>query len=109
VPRVLAQPKTTPVLIIMALTTQLLAVAWGVASRDQGVRQTSLEREFFALLRETRVHPWRSWGDASKSWASAVPRWNSRAVNEALDLLLASDRAAKETKLSSDESLIAGL
>jgi DNA polymerase III subunit delta len=109
VPRVLMQPKTTPVLIIMALTTQLLAVAWGVAARDKGVGQNALEREFFALLRETRVHPWRSWGDATKSWARAVPLWNSRAVDEALDLLLASDRAVKETRLSSEASLIAGL
>lgn len=109
VPRVLAQPKTTPVLIIMALTTQVLAVAWGVATRDRGTRPTTLEREFFALLRETRVHPWRSWGDASKSWARAVPLWSRRAVDEALELLLASDRTVKETRLSSDTSVIAGL
>jgi DNA polymerase-3 subunit delta len=109
VPRILAQPKSSPVLIIMALTTHMLGVAWGAASLEQGVRPSSLGREYFGLLRETRVHPWRAWADATNSWSRAVQHWSAHAVDDALDLLLAADRAVKETRLTSEVSLITGL
>ena len=37
IPHVLAQPKTTGVSIVMALSTQMLAISWGRARLDEGV------------------------------------------------------------------------
>lgn len=103
---VLAQPKTSAVLVVMALATQMLAVAWGRAARDRGVGAGSLEREYYALLRESKVYPGRPWGEAVASWSRASQQWSARELDDALHLLLAADVAAKESRLSSDEQFI---
>lgn len=106
---VLAQPKTSAVLIVMALATQMLAVAWGRAARDRGVGPGALEREYYALLRESKVYPGRPWGEAVASWSRASQQWNRRDLDDALRLLLAADVAAKETRVSTDEQFIGTL
>jgi DNA polymerase III subunit delta len=103
---VLAQPKMSLVSAIMALTAQMIAVGWGLSSRG---RAGALERDYYTLLKETRVYPGRSWGEAVPAWARAARTWTPQAVDEALDLLLAADRAAKETRHSSDEQLLGWL
>ena len=61
-PHVLLQPKTSAVTIVMALTTQTLALAWGRALRERGVPPQRLENEFFALLKESgSSYTGRSW------------------------------------------------
>ena len=109
VEHVLAQPKTTAVSVVMALSTQALALAWGRAMRAQGTPASRLESEYFALLRDTGAFPGRPWGEAARAWARAADRWTPEACEEALDLLLAADVALKETRLSSDEQLLASL
>src|SRR5579862_7023205 len=52
-PYVMAQPKTTAVSIIMALTTQTLALAYAVSSGRRG------SNDFFTLLKETGAFPGR--------------------------------------------------
>ena len=106
VPYVLQQPKVTLVPILMGLATQTLAIAWGRAARARGLPQDALEREFIGLLKESRAFPGRPWGEAVKVWAHAIPHWNEPALSQALDALLQADRAAKETRLSSEEQLL---
>ena len=63
VDHVLAQPKTSLVQVIMALSTQTLALACGRAMRAQGTPASRMEGEFFTLLREGGAYPGRPWGE----------------------------------------------
>lgn len=115
VPHVLAQPKASAVTVVMALSTQMLAVAWGQARRADGVPAHVLggwngPDTFAALLKEaSSAYVGRSWGDAMKAWVQAVDRWSPAALDRALQLCLDADAALKETRLSNDEQLLTGL
>ena len=106
---VLAQPKVTAVSIVMALTTQMLAVAWARAARDRGFPAVGIERELFALLKESSPYTGRPWGEAVSAWSRAVAAWRQSELDAAIDALLAADYALKESRLSSDEQIIASL
>ena len=107
---VLQQPKTTAVSVVMTLATQTLAIAWGRARRDSGVPLNRLAGEYFGFLREGgSVFTGRPWGEAASAWTKAVPHWTLPELDRALDALLAADLAFKETRLSSDEQLLATL
>jgi DNA polymerase III subunit delta len=113
-PGVLGQPKTSAVTIVMALTVQTLAIAWARARSEQGVPSSRLAGELFALLKEAgSVYTGRPWGEAVDAWTRAVARLPDDSANSmltgALDALLAADLALKETRLSSDEQLLANL
>jgi len=108
--QVLMQPKTTGVSVVMALTTQMLAIGWGLAARERGLAQHRLESEFFGLLKEnTSSVTGRPWSDAVKAWVRGMRHWDSRSVERALRLLLATDRALKDTKVSTEEQLLTSL
>jgi DNA polymerase-3 subunit delta len=109
VEHVLAQPKTSAVSVVMALSVQTLAIAWGRARRDEGLAQGRLAGEYFTLLKETGAYPMRPWGEAVATWTAAVERWSTASLDRALDALLATDIALKDTRVSSDEQLIASL
>lgn len=109
VDHVLAQPKTTAVTVVMALTTQTLALAWARAARDRGFPAVGIERELFNLLKEGNAYPGRPWGEAVSAWSRAVSRWTMVELERAIDALLAADFALKEARLSSDEQLLASL
>lgn len=109
VEHVLLLPKSGLVPIIMALTVQTMAIAWGRQARDRGLPAQRMESEFFGLLKETGAYPMRAWGEATKCWARNVSRWDAASIDRALEALLAADRAAKDTRLSSDEQLLASL
>jgi len=106
---VLAQPKVTAVSIVMALTTQMLGLAWARAARDRGVPAAGIERELFGLLKETSPYTGRPWGEAVSAWSRAVAAWRQPELDAAIDALLAADYALKESRLSSDEQIIASL
>ena len=106
---VLAQPKTTAVSIVMALTTQMLALAWARAARDRGFPSVGIERELFNLLKESGGVSGRPWGEAVSAWSRALGGWNASELEAAIDALLAADFALKESRLSSDEQVIASL
>lgn len=109
-PHVLLQPKTSAVTIVMALTTQTLALAWGRALRDRGTSAQRIETELFALLKESgSSYTGRSWGEAVRSWAHALNAWSAADLDAALSSLLAADVALKESRLSSDEQLLESL
>jgi DNA polymerase III subunit delta len=107
---VLAQPKQSAVTVVMALATQMLAIGWGVAARARGLPAGRLEGELFALLKEGgSVYTGRSWGEAVKCWARAVPKWTAADIDMALPHLLAADAALKDTKISSAEQMVTSL
>jgi DNA polymerase III subunit delta len=102
-PHVLAQPKTTAVSIVMALTTQTLALAYAVAANKRS------SGDFFALLKETGAFPGRAWGEAVNAWVRAAPSWSLDALERGITALLATDVAIKESRVSDDEQLLVSL
>ena len=106
---VLAQPKVNAVTIVMALTTQTLALAWARAARDRGVPNAGIDKGLFNLLKEGSAYPGRPWGEAVRSWSGAVSGWRLPELEAAIDALLAADFALKESRLSSDEQMISSL
>lgn len=106
-PHVLSQPKTTGVSIVMALTTQTLAISWGRAKLDEGISRSRLNQEFFDLLKETGAYTGRPWGSATAVWSRAAERWSREGLDRSLDVLLEADIALKESRVSSDEQLLA--
>jgi DNA polymerase-3 subunit delta len=110
VPHVLAQPKASAVTVVMALSTQTLALAWGQARRADGLPASALVNEFFGLLKEaSSAYVGRPWGDATRAWAQAVDRWTAPQLDRALQLLVDADHALKETRLSTTSSCSPGL
>jgi DNA polymerase III subunit delta len=99
-PHILAQPKTSAVSIVMALTTQMLAIGWGI---------TRSRADYFELLKSGKAFPMRPWGEAARAWSAAERHWDDDAIDAALDALLATDIALKETRLSSDTQLLTNL
>ena len=108
-PGVLELPKTSAVSVVMNLTTQTLALAYGQAARARGVAPRALFNEFMGLLKETGAFPGRPWGEAVNAWAKYTDQWSADALDSALSTLLAADEALKETKLSSDEQMLTSL
>lgn len=102
-PYVMAQPKTSAVSIIMALTTQTLALAYAVSSGRRG------SNDFFTLLKETGAFPGRAWGEAVNAWVRAVPAWTLDALERGIKALLAADVALKESRVSDDEQVLVSL
>jgi DNA polymerase-3 subunit delta len=106
VPHVLAQAKTTGVSIVMALSTQMLAISWGRARLDEGLSRARLAQEYFDLLKETGAFTGRPWGSATAVWARAAERWSCESLDRALEFLLEADITLKESRVSSEEQLL---
>lgn len=110
VPLILGQPKTSAVTLVMALATQTIALSWGRARMDEGVSQNRLQTEYFNLLKQSgSTFTGRSWGSATATWASSTDRWSTRSLDRALAALLDADIALKETRVSSEEQVVATL
>ena len=109
VDHVLAQPKTTGVNVVMALSAQTLALAWGVAMRARGSNPGQLAQEYFGFLKEANAFVGRPWGDAIKHWLPALDQWDLPSLDRALERLLEADLALKETRLSSESQLLSSL
>jgi DNA polymerase-3 subunit delta len=109
VPLILSQPNANAVTSIMALATQMSAIAWGRAARDRGVPPAGIQAGYWSLLKEGKAFPGRSWKDAIACWQRAIPRWTLPELERALTELLVADAAAKETRVSSDEQLVMSL
>lgn len=105
-PRVMAQPKTTGVSVVIALTAQTFALAWGAAARAGGMNQGTLSRAYFDLLKEGGAFVGRPWGEAIQRWMKVLPQWDAARCDRALDLLLTTDLALKDTRASSEEQVL---
>lgn len=100
----LQQPRTTGVFVIMALTTQFLALAAITARRVPVPRRSS---EFINLLRSGGSNvAGRSWSEAVSAWTRASPQWTMADLDRALALLLETDLALKSSRLSSEEQVL---
>jgi DNA polymerase-3 subunit delta len=106
---ILAQPKTTGVALVMNLTVQVGAMAWGRAARDAGLPAHRLEFEFIRLIRSGGGWPGRPWGEAAKCWAKNLSKWSATDLARALELLVAADLSLKDTRVSSVESVVSAL
>jgi len=93
----------------MALTTQMLAVTWARAARDRGVPPAGISSELFTLLKEGGGFTGRPWGEAVSAWSRAAASWKMPELEAAIDALLAADYALKESRISSDEQILASL
>ena len=110
VPLILSQPKTSAVQMVMALTVQTIALAWGKARIREGLSQSRLQGEYFGLMKQSgSLFTGRSWGSAATAWASASDRWSPASLDRALEALLEADHALKETRLSSEEQIMSSL
>jgi DNA polymerase-3 subunit delta len=109
VPVVLSQAKANVVTTIMALATQMCAIAWGRAARDRNMPSAGIERGFYALLKEGKAFPGRPWKEAVSAWSRGTQRWTSPQLEHAMHALLDADIAAKEARVSSEEQLLTSL
>lgn len=100
-PHVLMQPKVNGVTIVMALTTHMLALAYGSAVRGRV--------NYFDFLKLGSAFTGRSWGDAAAAWQRQVNHWSAAELDAALEALLAADRALKDTRAAGDEQLLTSL
>jgi DNA polymerase-3 subunit delta len=104
-PGVLRQPKNGAVPLVMALTTQTLALAIGRARNIPPARQSN---EYFQLLRAGSSNlTSRAWGEATSAWARAHSRWSAEDLDHALAVLLQADLALKGSKVSSEDQILA--
>jgi DNA polymerase-3 subunit delta len=107
---ILLQPKTSGVSVVMAITTQVLAIGWALAARARGVPQHRMESELFGLLKANPSSlTGRPWGEAVKVWVRAMPNWNAADIDHALAMLLAADRSLKDSRVSSEEQVLVSL
>lgn len=106
---VLGQPKVTGVQVVMMLSTQAFALAYGRARRDAGIPTNRLPTEYFAFLKATGGYPGRPWGEAASAWTKVTDQWNAPACEQALALLLEADIALKDTTVSNVEQTLTSL
>lgn len=107
---VLEQPKANAVTTIMAMTAQTLVIGWAQAARERGAPPSRVSADLFNLLKESgSVFTGRSWSEFVATCARAADTWTPRAIDSALDLLLAADSTLKDTRISSDEQLLSTL
>lgn len=107
---VLEQPKSSGVTMIMALTAQTLCIGWAESARERGMHAGKISSELFNVLKTSgSVYTGRSWGEFVQTCARESERWSARSVDDALAALLTADAALKETRLSSEEQLLANL
>ena len=106
---VLGQPKVTGVQVVMMLSTQAFALAFGRARRDAGIPTNKLPQEYFAFLKETGGYPGRPWGEAASAWTKVTDLWSRSACARALEMLLEADIALKDTTVSNAEQTMMSL
>jgi DNA polymerase-3 subunit delta len=94
----------------MALATQTIAMSWGNARLEEGISLGRLQSEYFNLLKQSgSVFTGRAWSSATAAWSNATNRWTSRSLEKALAALLDADVSLKESRVSSEEQVIATL
>lgn len=101
-PIVLQQPKTSGVFVIMTLTTQMLALAIG---KGRGARSSF---DFIQILKSGSSNVvGRTWGDATATWSRAGAKWSAADLDHALEALLVADVALKQSRVSSEDQVVA--
>ncbi|HEV8445741.1 MAG TPA: DNA polymerase III subunit delta [Gemmatimonadaceae bacterium] len=107
---VMQQPKASAVTTVMALAAQTFAIAWAQAARERGSHAGKLTQDLFSLLKESgSVFTGRSWGEFVSTCVREAERWSPAAIDAALDALLEADKTLKDSRVSSDEQVLATL
>ena len=108
-PHVMEQPKMGGVPLVMALTAQMLALGYGAALRaERGTSARALESEYWNLLKAGgSVYTGRPWREAIAAWVRGVEHWDVRSVDRALGILYDADIALKDTRVSSEDRVLA--
>jgi DNA polymerase-3 subunit delta len=108
-PHVMEQPKMGGVPLVMALTAQMLALGYGAALRaERGTSGRALESEYWNLLKSGgSVFTGRPWKEAIAAWVRDAEYWDVRAVDRALARLYEADIALKDTRVSSEDRVLA--
>jgi DNA polymerase-3 subunit delta len=102
---ILTNVKTSAVHIVMALTTQTLAMS---ATQSRGVTKARLSGEYWALLKSGGSNlVGRPWGEAVSAWTKYAEKWTGPDLDHALAVLLQTDVALKGSKVSSEEQVLA--
>jgi DNA polymerase III subunit delta len=105
IPAVLRQPKTGAVPMVMALTTQTLALAIRNTREFPASRQRD---EYYSLLKRGSSNlTGRAWGETIDSWMRANGKWSTDDLDHALEVLLQADLSLKTSRVSSDEQILA--
>jgi DNA polymerase-3 subunit delta len=109
-PRVMEQSRLSGVQIVMSLTVHILALAFARSRLDRGTARGAVSGEMFQFLKGgAGAFVGAPWGEAVKAWMPVVDRWSAPELEEALRLLLAADRALKESRVSSEDQVIVSL
>lgn len=107
---VMQQPKASAVTTVMALAAQTLAIAWAQSARERGAHPGKLTQDLFSLLKESgSVFTGRSWGEFVATCVRESERWSPAAIDAALEALLEADKTLKDSRVSSDEQVLATL
>jgi DNA polymerase-3 subunit delta len=107
---VMQQPKSSAVTTVMALAAQTLAIAWAQSARERGAHPGKLTQDLFSLLKESgSVFTGRSWGEFVATCVRESERWSPAAIDAALEALLEADKTLKDSRVSSDEQVLATL
>ena len=69
----------------------------------------SLAIVFFTFLKETGGYPGRPWGEAASAWTKEVDGWSTESCERALELLLQTDIALKDSTVSDAEQTMMSL
>jgi DNA polymerase-3 subunit delta len=102
---VLMHAKTTAVYIVMALTTQMLALS---VMQSRGVSMGKQAGEYWALLKSGGSNlVGRPWGEAVSAWTRASGKWSGADLDHALATLLQADLSLKGSRVSSEEQILA--
>jgi DNA polymerase-3 subunit delta len=104
---VLQQPKTSGVQLVMALTTQMLALAVG---HSRGWPKQARSNNYFQLLKGAGSNfTGRAWGEAVSAWTRFHDKWTLADLDHAIEALLLADFALKQSRVSSEEQVIGTL
>ncbi len=107
---VMQQPKSSAVTTVMALAAQTLTISWAQAARERSAHPGKITQDLFSLLKESgSVFTGRSWGEFVATCVRESERWSPAAIDDALDALLEADMTLKESRVSSEEQVLASL
>jgi DNA polymerase-3 subunit delta len=107
VEHVLSQPKSSGVVVVMALTSHLLGLGQAMLVRSRGTHPRQVASELFALMGEAKsTVVGRPWGDAVSAWSRHAERWDEDSIARGLRALAAADRALKDAGVSDEARIL---
>jgi DNA polymerase III delta subunit len=105
----LARSRTSAVVVVIALTSQMFALAYARALLDEGLPASRLWKALMDFLVAGKGMAGRPYGEAVSGWVKAVNLWSAPELATACDVLLRTDMILKDTRSSSDEQILSSL